>query len=198
MVLGLMRRRAVLSAAVVALTLGVTPVAPAHASGRDGNGCAGSGGGGTSGIRAMLACGLAPPSASRAQNSGSGVAQYPTLPLGSPCIPTQLVPPGVDDPVPSREYVSLTPAASGDPETNLVALATIASPLPIGSPTGPTTVTVPPLHVETAAQLNADAAAEAQAIAQQLDAYQQEQLDGAATVHAFQDASPALTIRRSR
>lgn len=111
--------------------------------------------------------------------------------MGSSCIVTERVPPGVTTP-PSHDYVTLTPAVAGDPATGLTASGTIHSSLPIGSPTGPQDVAVPPEPVKTAAQLNADAAAEAQAIAAQFNAYEQQQLDVAASARAFEHPSPAL------
>jgi hypothetical protein len=88
--------------------------------------------------------------------------------------------------------VSVTPAVKGNPETGLTATATIHSPLPIGSATGPQDVPVPPEAVKTAAQLNADAAVEAQGIADQFNAYQQQQIDDAASARAFDHPSAAV------
>jgi hypothetical protein len=116
-------------------------------------------------------------------------------PLGSKCIATEQLPGGTADPTggaPSHEYVSLAPAVSGDPETGVTASGTIRSPLPIGSPTGPYDVAVPPEPVKTAAQLNADAAAEAQGIADQFNAYQQQQIADATSARAFENPSAAI------
>jgi hypothetical protein len=115
-------------------------------------------------------------------------------PLGSRCIPTKRLPPGVIDPTTgsdSRDYVVVAPSVAGNPETGLTATATVQSPVPIGSPRGPRQVAVPAEAVKTAAQLNADAAAEAQGLADQLNAYQQQQIS-AATSTAFDH--PALAI----
>lgn len=158
-------------------------------------GCAGSGGGGTTGIGATLSCGLPPPSAPTPQNDGNGILGASSgPPLGSKCIATTKLPNGTVDPTtgsPSHEYVTLAPSVSGNPETGLLATATIDSPLPIGSPTGPMQVAVPAEPVKTAAQQNADAAAEAQGIAAQLNAYQQQQI-AAATSTAFDNPSFAI------
>ena len=80
---------------------------------------------------------------------------------------------------------------TGNPETGLTATATIQSPLPIGSSSGPTSVTVPAEPVKTAAQQNADYAAAAQGIADQLNAYQQQEI-AAASDSAFQNPSAAI------
>ncbi len=116
------------------------------------------------------------------------------LPLGSPCIVTQQIPVGVIDPTngaASRHYVTLAPLLAGNPESGLTATATIASPLPIGSPDGPTSVRVPAEPVETAAQQNADFFAAGQGIADELNAFQQQQI-AAASDSAFQNPSAAI------
>jgi len=157
-------------------------------------GCDGGGGGGTAGIGATLACGLPPPSAPTPQNDGNGVlGASPGLPLGSKCIATKRLPIGTvnSTTVPSPDYVTLAPSVAGNPETGLTATATIQSPLPIGSPTGPLQVSVPAEPVKTAAQQNADAAAEAQGIADELNAYQLQQIT-AATSSAFEQPSAAI------
>ena len=92
----------------------------------------------------------------------------------------------------NRDYVTVVPAVAGNPLAGLVASATIQSPLPIGSPTGPTSVAVPAEPVKTAAQQNADYLASAQGIADQLNAYQQQEI-AAATDSAFQNPSAAIT-----
>ncbi len=177
------------------VSLGFNVTSAGATGGRGDGGCAGAGGGGTGGIGAQLGCGLPPPAALAPQDNGPGVFGPPTgPPLGSPCLETELIPSGTGNPggAPSHEYVSLTPAVNGNPETGLTATATIHSPLPIGSPTGPSDVTVPPEHVETAAQLNADAAAEAKGIADQFNTYQQQQIDEAASANAFDHPSAAI------
>ncbi|MGH7723134.1 MAG: hypothetical protein ACRENL_09950 [Candidatus Dormibacteria bacterium] len=116
------------------------------------------------------------------------------LPLGSQCIATRQLPAGTIDPTTgaaSRDYVVLAPSVAGNPETGLIASAAIQSPLPIGSPTGPTQVSVPAEPVATAAQQNAAAASEAQGIADQLNAFQQQQIS-AATASAFDQPSAAI------
>jgi hypothetical protein len=162
--------------------------------GRGDSGCSGAGGGDTTGIGAALACGLPPPSAPSQQDNGSGVLSAGTGPaLGSKCIPTEQIPTPIGDPTtgkPSHEYIALAPAVAGDPRTGLTASATISSALPIGSPTGPHQVSVPAQPVTTAAQQNADAAAEAQGIADQFNAYQQAQIDAASG--AFDQPSTAV------
>lgn len=171
----------------ILVCLSINPQPALAVGGRGVAGCAGAGGGGTGGIGDALACGLPPPAAPAPQDNGPGVLSQPSgPPVGSKCIATEQLPLGGPTGVPSHEYVSLTPAVSGNPETGLTASGTIHSPLPIGSPTGPQDVAVPPQPVKTAAQLNADAAAEAQAIAAQFNAYQQQQLDAAASAQAFQ------------
>lgn len=181
------------ASAIEPLLLSVRSVGAGY--GRGPNGCAGSGGGGTAGIGATLSCGLPPPSAPTPQNDGNGILGTSSgPPLGSKCIATTKLPNGTVDPTtgsPSHEYVTLAPSVSGNPETGLIATATIDSPLPIGSPTGPTHVAVPAEPVKTAAQQNADAAAEAQGIAAQLNAYQQQQI-AAATSTAFDNPSFAI------
>jgi hypothetical protein len=87
----------------------------------------------------------------------------------------------------------ISPAITGNPETGLTASGTIHSPLPIGSPRGPQDVAVPPQAVKTAAQQNADAAAEAQAIASEFNAYQQQQISDAQSSGAFDHPSVALS-----
>jgi hypothetical protein len=101
------------------------------------------------------------------------------------------LPRGTTD-APSHDYVNLTPAVAGNPETGLAATATIRSPLPVGSSSGPHDVAVPAEAVKTAAQLNADAAAEAQGIADQFNAYQQQQIDDATSARAFDHPSAAV------
>jgi hypothetical protein len=158
-------------------------------------GCGGAGGGGTAGIGAALQCGLPPPSAPTPQNDGNGVlGASPGLPLGSKCIATKQLSTGTVNSttgVPSRDYVNLAPLVTGNPETGLTATATIQSPLPIGSPTGPLQVAVPAEPVKTAAQQNADAAAEAQGIADELNAFQAQQIS-AATSSAFDQPVAAI------
>ena len=88
-------------------------------------------------------------------------------------------------------YLTLAPSITGNPEAGVTAAATIQSPLPIGSPGGPTSVSVPPTQVKTAAQQNADSQAAAQGIADQLNAYQQQQIS-AATSSAFDQPSAAI------
>jgi hypothetical protein len=115
-------------------------------------------------------------------------------PLGSPCIPSKQLPGAVVDPTTgsaSRNYVTVAPSIAGNPETGLIATATIQSPLPIGSPTGPTTVAVPAQPVKTAAQQNADYSTTAQGIADQLNAYQQQEI-AAASSTAFDNPSAAI------
>ncbi len=115
-------------------------------------------------------------------------------PLGSRCIATKQIPTGVVDPTTgsaSRDYVTLAPSVTGNPETGLIATATIQSPLPIGSPSGPTAVSVPAEPVKTAAQQNADASAAAQGIADELNAYQQQEI-AAASDTAFENPSAAI------
>ncbi|MDQ6855584.1 MAG: hypothetical protein M3Z57_00750, partial [Candidatus Dormibacteraeota bacterium] len=158
-------------------------------------GCSGSGGGNTLGIGATLGCGLPPPSAPTAQDDGNGVlATSSGPPLGTVCIPSQQLPTAVVDPTTgsaSRNYVTVAPSLAGNPATGLIATATIQSPLPIGSPTGPTTVAVPPEAVKTAAQQNADYSTTAQGIADQLNAYQQQEI-AAASSAAFDNPSAAI------
>jgi hypothetical protein len=183
-------------AAVLTLLVIALMSVPVHAAGsRSGNGCGGAGGGGTTGIGAALGCGLPPPSAPTPQDDGSGVLGAPTgPPLGSKCISTHEVPVGTVDPstgVASHEYVTLAPSVSGNPATGLTATATIQSPLPIGSPSGPTSVAVPAEPIKTAAQQNADAAVEAQGIADQLNAYQQQEITAASDA-AFDNPSAAV------
>ena len=181
--------------AVVSASISIGGRTADAVAGRTGSGCAGSGGGGTAGIGATLSCGLPPPSAPTPQNDGNGILGTSSgPPLGSKCIATTKLPNGTVDPTtgsPSHEYVTLAPSVSGNPETGLIATATIDSPLPIGSPTGPMHVAVPAEPVKTAAQQNADAAAEAQGIAAQLNAYQQQQI-AAATSTAFDNPSFAI------
>ncbi len=115
-------------------------------------------------------------------------------PLGSSCIPTKRLPVGVIDPssgTPNRDYITVIPSVTGNPATGLSATATIQSPVPIGSPRGPTSVAVPAEPVKTAAQQNADYYASAQGIADQLNAYQQQQI-AAASDAAFQNPSAAI------
>jgi hypothetical protein len=162
------------------------------ATGIGAGGCAGSGGGGTVGIGAALACGLPPPAAPTPQDNGAGVLQGGEgPPVGSPCIPSERVPVGVDPSAPSRTYVVLAPYLAGAPGSSLAASGAIHSPLPIGSPNGPRDVAVPAQPVKTAAQQNADAAAEASGIADQFNAFQQQQID-AASVAAFDHPSTAI------
>lgn len=165
------------------------------AGGRGGDGCAGIGGGNTTGIGAALGCGLPPPAAPTPQNNGTGVFGTSNGPaLGSACIPTKQLPTsGGNSTAPSNKYVVISPAIAGNPEAGLTATGTIHSPLPIGSPTGPLDVAVPPAAVKTAAQQNADAAAEAQGIADQFNAYQQQQINDAQSAGAFDHPSVALS-----
>jgi len=163
--------------------------------GRGAGGCGGAGGGGTTGIGATLACGLPPPAAPTPQNDGSGVlGASPALPLGSKCIATNQLPTGTINSttgVPSHDYVTLAPLVTGNPETGLTATATIQSPLPIGSPPGPLQVPFPAEPVKTAAEQNADAAAEAQGIADELNAFQLQEIS-AATNSAFDQPVAAI------
>jgi hypothetical protein len=165
------------------------------ATGFGAGGCGGSGGGGTAGIGATLGCGLPPPAAPTPQDDGPGVLGASAgPPLGSSCIPTQQVPLGVVDPTTgtaSRDYVTLAPSVTGNPETGLTASATIQSPLPIGSPSGPTSVAVPAEPVKTAAEQNADLNAAAQGIADELNAYQAQQI-AAASDSAFDNPSAVI------
>ena len=168
----------------------------AHATGFGAGGCAGAGGGGTAGIGAALGCGLPPPAAPTPQDNGTGVSGPSTgPPIGSKCIPTTPLPSGGGGPsggLPSNAYVVISPAIAGDPSTGLTASGTIHSPLPIGSPDGPQDLPVPALTVKTAAQQNADYAAAAQGIADQFNAYQQQQITDAQSVGAFDHPSVAL------
>ena len=167
----------------------------AGAYGRDAGGCGGAGGGGTAGIGATLGCGLPPPAAPTPQDNGNGVLSASAgPPLGSSCIPTQKLPNGVVDPAAgnsARNYLTLAPSITGNPEAGVTAAATIQSPLPIGSPSGPTSISVPPTQIKTAAQQNADSQAAAQGIADQLNAYQQQQIS-AATSSAFDQPSVVI------
>ena len=193
----MMLRRLLVFAVCTAISLLVQSAqnTPAFATGFGAGGCGGAGGGGTAGIGATLACGLPPPSAPTPQDDGNGVlgaAAGP--PIGSKCITTKQLPLGAIDPTTgtaSRDYVTLAPSVSGNPQTGLIATATIQSPLPIGSPNGPLQVSVPAESVKTAAQLNADAAVEAQGIADQLNAYQQQQISDA-TASAFDQPSAVI------
>jgi hypothetical protein len=168
----------------------------AHAAGgRGGDGCAGIGGGNATGIGAALGCGLPPPAAPTPQDNGSGIFGASTgPPLGSKCIATTLLPTsGGNGATPSNEYVVISPTVAGNPETGLTTSGTIHSPLPIGSPTGPQDVAVPSEAVKTAAQQNAAAAAEAQGIADEFNAYQQQQITDAQSAGAFDHPSATLS-----
>ena len=190
-----MKLRCALAALVVwAVALGGAADTQA-AGGRGGNGCAGIGGGDTSGIGAALACGLPPPSSPTTQDNGNGVAGGPTGPaLGSDCIATERLPSRTGGgAAPSNQYIEISPALTGSPEAGLIATGTIHSPLPIGSPNGPHDVAVPPQPVRTAAQQNLDWAAEAQSIADQINAYQQQQVSDAQSAGAFDHPSAALS-----
>ena len=185
------------AAALAGVAVCCSTAVMAQASGnRGGGGCAGVGGGDATGIGAALACGLPPPAAATPQYNGPGVLSTGDgLPLGSKCVETQQLPTGTTGAsgnAPSHEYVNLTPSVSGNPETGLTANGSIHSPLPIGSPSGPHDVAVPPQPVKTAAQQNAAAAAEAQGIADQFNAYQQQQIDDATTAKAFENPGPAV------
>ena len=190
-------RRLVGAVAISALSLVTMAIAPGTAvanGNRASAGCAGAGGGDTSGIGAALACGLPPPAAPTAQDSGNGTSAPPGGPaLGDDCIVTKrlVTNPGVGN-ARSHQYIEISPALAGNPQTGLVATGTIHSPLPIGSPKGPHDVAIPPQSVKTAAQQNADAATEAQGIADQFNAYQQQQLSDAQATRAFDHPSPAL------
>jgi hypothetical protein len=191
----LVRRAALMTIGVaVVVLLGPGSVQSSANGGRGSIGCSGIGGGNTSGIGAAIGCGLPPPSASTPQDNGSGVfSGSPGPPLGSKCIPTKQLPTsGGNGNTPSNEYVVISPALAGNPEAGLTASGSIHSPLPIGSPSGPHDVAVPPEAVKTAAQQNADAAAEAQGIADQFNAYQQQQISAALSSGAFDHPSAAL------
>lgn len=173
---------------------GLSSVHPAYATGLGEGGCAGAGGGGADGIGAALACGLPPPAAPTAQDNGNGISTPANGPaLGDDCIPTKrlVANPGIGT-ARSNQYIEINPALAGDPQTGLVATGVIHSPLPIGSPRGPHDVAIPAQPVKTAAQQNADAAAESQGIADQFNAYQQQQLSDAQSVRAFDNPSPEL------
>ncbi|HEY7927921.1 MAG TPA: hypothetical protein VIG86_10970, partial [Candidatus Dormibacteraeota bacterium] len=107
----------------------------ARATGVGAGGCAGIGGGNATGIGAALGCGLPPPAAPTPQDNGSGIFGASTgPPLGSKCIATTLLPTsGGNGATPSNEYVVISPAVLGNPETGLTTSGTIHSPLPIGS-----------------------------------------------------------------
>ena len=141
-------------------------------------GCAGSGGGNTTAIQAQLTCGLPPPAGSGTQNAGDGAYTANDVPaIGSPCIPT--LDESVADPTlgnRDRLYVPVLPALSGTPATGFTTSATITSPLPIDSPTGPRTLTVPAGLVQTAAQVNAEEQTEAANLAAAYNAQQQQEI----------------------
>lgn len=91
----------------------------------------------------------------------------------------------------ARDYLTLAPSVTGNPESGVTATATIQSPLPIGSPNGPTTVAVPAAPIQTAAQQNADSLAAAQGVADQLNAYQQQEV-AATSQTAFDNPSAVI------
>ena len=188
------RRRAT-SLLLLSSLLRWQPLTSALGGSADTLGCGGGGGGDTAGIGAALACGLPPPAAPTPQDSGNGVVPASGgPPLGSSCIPTKRLPVGVTDPTTgttNRDYITVVPLVTGNPATGLSATATIQSPVPIGSPKGPTTVAVPAEPVKTAAQQNADYYSSAQGIADQLNAYQQQEI-AAASDTAFQNPSAAI------
>lgn len=197
MVLSMSSSRKALAVAVCTALTTISCIADSQVAGATGvgtGGCAGLGGGNTTGIGAAIGCGLPPPAAPTPQDNGSGVfngANGP--PLGSQCIPTTQLPTnGGNGTAPSNQYVVISPAITGNPEAGLMASGSIHSPLPIGSPHGPQDVAVPPRAVKTAAQQNADAAAEAQGIANEFNAYQQQQLTDAQSSGAFDHPSVAL------
>ncbi len=192
----LVRMTVAVATALLVVTTGCTIVTPVSANGARGvTGCAGAGGGGTAGIGATLGCGLPPPAAPTPQDNGNGVLATSTgPPLGSKCIATKQLTTGTVDPnvgMRTRDYVTVAPSLTGNPETGLTATATIQSPLPIGSPNGPRVVSVPAQPVKTAAQQNADALASAQGMADQYNAYQQQEV-AAATDSAFVHPSAVL------
>ncbi|MDQ2960335.1 MAG: hypothetical protein M3R48_04705 [Candidatus Dormibacteraeota bacterium] len=165
--------------------------------GRSPDGCTGAGGGGTSAIYAQLACGLPPPAAPTTQNTGSGSSPSGSTPqIGSACVPALVAP---APPIPDvgsrdRQYIDLSPSLSGDPATGLTAGASIVSPLPIGSPSGPMTLAVPPRAVTTAAQQNAEAQSEAAAIAA---VYNQQQVDVISAAQGYQSSAYLQTLLRT-
>ena len=197
MVLGMRSSRKALAVAVCAALITLACLAEEQVAGATGvgaGGCAGIGGGNTAGIGAALGCGLPPPAAPTPQNNGSGVFSGSAgPPLGSKCLPTKQLPTsGGNGTAPSNQYVVISPAITGNPEAGLTATGSIHSPLPIGSPSGPQDVAVPPEAVKTAAQQNADAAVEAQGIADEFNAYQQQQINDAQSSGAFDHPSAAL------
>jgi hypothetical protein len=161
------------------------------------NGCAGNGGGGTSAIYAQLACGLPPPAAPSTQNTGNGSSPSQPAPrVGTACVAATVAP---APPVPDvgsrdRQYIDLSPELTGDPATGLTSTATIVSPLPLGSPSGPTTLTVPARAVTTAAEQNAEAQSEAAAMAA---VYNQQQVDVISAAQGYQSSAYLQTLLRT-
>lgn len=179
--------RMVVVPASVAVLVAFCPRAASAVGGRGFDGCAGNGGGDTTAIDAALACGLPPPAAATTQNTGDGSYAATGQPLiGSQCIPATSAPMPPDPDIGSRgrQYIELTPALSGNPSSGLTATATLVSPVPIGSPWGPRTLSVSPVPVQTAAQLNSEAQAEAVAIAATYNALQELEINAALAVQS--------------